>query len=613
MALTSFVEVDPSSHFPIQNLPFGVFKPEPASPARPGVAIGDYVLDLSAVAAAGLFNGPILSNSDCFHQPNLNKFLELGRPAWKEARATLQKLLSSTEPILRDNESLKQKSLIPMSKVEMLVPMAIGDYTDFFSSMHHAKNCGTMFRGPQNAIPPNWFHLPIAYHGRASSIVISGTDITRPRGQGAPSGNSAPYFGPSLKLDFELEMAAVVGPGDELGKPVDVNEAADHIFGLVLMNDWSARDIQAWEYVPLGPFLGKSFGTTVSPWIVTLEALEPFSCDAPKQDPHPLPYLAEKVSKNYDITLEVQLKPAGEKDSSVVTKSNFNHLYWTLTQQLAHHTINGCNLRPGDLLGTGTISGPEPESYGCLLELTWNGQKQLSLNGVTRKFLEDGDEVIITGFSKGNGYNVGLGFSSSSTTTTTTVTYTLRNDQPAPPTSAQIPIQSSETPIPITVHVPQSAAAVKIQSAYRSHLIRNLYKTIAAVHSEADEFQRLIQRQETVDAVRSSEREKLRMNEALMKLLLKLDSVPGVDPAVREARRKVSRRIVGLQEILDAIVQVDVDGFWGCGGGFGRDYWNDVVAEMEEGVCRERGGEEMERFCAEHLGFRCLQRFLSQP
>ncbi|KAM7530837.1 hypothetical protein LguiB_034247 [Lonicera macranthoides] len=409
MGLKSFIDVDSHSHFPIENLPYGVFKPESGSEPRPGVAIGDYVLDLSVIASAGLFDGPLLSNSDCFHKPNLNKFLEMGRPAWKEARAMLQKLLSSSEPALRDNESLRQKALVPMDKVQMLLPIAIGDYTDFFSSMHHAKNCGLMFRGPQNPINPNWFHLPIAYHGRASSIVISGTDIVRPRGQGYPTGGSPPYFGPSRKLDFELEMAAVVGPGNELGKSVDVNKAADHIFGLVLMNDWSARDIQAWEYVPLGPFLGKSFGTTVSPWIVTLDALEPFVCDAPKQNPPPLPYLAEKKSKNYDISLEVRIKPTGQEDSSVVTRSNFNHLYWTITQQLAHHTINGCNLRPGDLLGTGTISGPESDSYGCLLELTWNGEKELSLGGTPRKFLEDGDEVIFTGYCKGKDYNVGFG------------------------------------------------------------------------------------------------------------------------------------------------------------------------------------------------------------
>lgn len=409
MALKSFIEVHPDSHFPIQNLPYGVFKPESQSPPRPGVAIGDYVLDLSEITKAGLFSGPLLKDSDCFLQPTLNKFLALGRPAWKEARATLQKLLSSSEPTLRDDANLREKALVPMHNLQMVVPMEIGDYTDFFASMHHAKNCGTIFRGPQNPIPPNWFHIPIAYHGRASSIVISGTNIIRPRGQGYPSGDSPPYFGPSQKVDFELEMAAIVGPGNELGKPIDVNDAADHIFGVVLMNDWSARDIQAWEYVPLGPFLGKSFGTTVSPWIVTLDALEPFATDAPKQDPKPLPYLAEKISKNYDIALEVQIKPAGQKESCVVTKSNFQNLYWTLTQQLAHHTINGCNLRPGDLLGTGTISGPEQESYGCLLELTWNGQKPLSLNGATRKFLEDGDEVTFTGLCKGDGYNVGFG------------------------------------------------------------------------------------------------------------------------------------------------------------------------------------------------------------
>ncbi|XP_021895255.1 fumarylacetoacetase [Carica papaya] len=409
MALKSFVDVHPNSHFPIQNLPYGAFKPWPSCPARLGVAIGEYVLDLFEITKAGLFNGPILWISDCFLQSNLNKFLAMGRPAWKEARATLQKLLSSDEPSLRDNADLRQRSLHPMNKVEMVLPVEVGDYTDFFSSMHHAKNCGTIFRGPQNPMPQNWFHLPIAYHGRASSIVISGTDIIRPRGQGFPIGNSPPSFGPSMKLDFELEMAAIVGPGNKLGKPIDVNDAADHIFGLVLMNDWSARDIQAWEYVPLGPFLGKSFGTTISPWIVTLDALEPFACDAPKQDPHPLPYLAEKTSKNYDISLEVEIKPAGQDNSCVVTRSNFKNLYWTVTQQVAHHTINGCNLRPGDLLGTGTISGPEQESLGCLLELTWNGQNPLSLNGATRKFLEDGDEVIFTGCCKGDGYNIGFG------------------------------------------------------------------------------------------------------------------------------------------------------------------------------------------------------------
>ncbi|XP_031491169.1 fumarylacetoacetase isoform X2 [Nymphaea colorata] len=409
--MRSFVDVDPDSHFPLENLPFGVFKPADDKEGRPGVAIGNFVLDLSEIAAAGLFSGPILSgNSQCFFQPSLNMFLAMGRPAWKEARMTIQKLLSADEPTLRDDQILRKKSLFPMDQVKMLLPVRVGDYTDFFCSMYHARNCGTIFRGPEHAIPPNWFHLPIAYHGRASSIVISGTDIIRPRGQTHPVGDSHPYFGPSKKMDFELEMASIVGTGNALGTSVNVNEAYDHIFGFVLMNDWSARDIQAWEYQPLGPFLGKSFGTTISPWIVTLEALEPFACDCPKQNPPPLPYLTESRSKNYDIKLEVRLKPAGETQESVVTRSNFCNLYWTATQQLAHHTINGCNLNPGDLLGTGTISGPDPESLGCMLELTWNGQKPLTLqNGSTRSFLEDGDEVTLTGYCQGEGYRVGFG------------------------------------------------------------------------------------------------------------------------------------------------------------------------------------------------------------
>ncbi|KAJ0989745.1 hypothetical protein J5N97_008101 [Dioscorea zingiberensis] len=413
MGLKSFVDVPRDSHFPLENLPFGVFRRGAGEPARPGVAIGDYVLDLAVIASAGLFDGPVLGNhSQCFVQPSLNLFLGLGRPAWKEARLTIQRLLSADEPTLRDNASLREKALLPMSEVEMLLPIVIGDYTDFFSSYYHAKNCGTIFRGPENAVAQNWYNLPIAYHGRASSVVISGTDVIRPRGQGHPIGNSLPYFGPSQKMDFELEMAAIVGPGNELGKPIGVDEAADHIFGLVLMNDWSARDIQAWEYIPLGPFLGKSFATTISPWIVTLDALEPFACAAPKQDPHPLPYLAENKHTNYDINLEVSIKPAGHEHPSVVTKSNFKHLYWTITQQLAHHTINGCNLRPGDLLGTGTISGPDPDSLGCLLELTWNAQKQLTLNGSARKYLEDGDEVTFTGCCKGKDYNKAGSFAS---------------------------------------------------------------------------------------------------------------------------------------------------------------------------------------------------------
>lgn len=409
--LRSFVEVPRDSHFPIQNLPFGVFRRrgQPEDPPRPAVAIGDFALDLAAVSAAGLFDGPVLSGSPCFSQETLNMFLGMGRPAWKEARATLQKILSADEPVLRDNEALRKSCLVPMSDAEMLLPITVGDYTDFFCSVHHARNCGFIFRGPQTPVNPNWFHLPVGYHGRASSVIVSGTDIIRPRGQSHPIGSSQPSFGPSQKLDFELEMAAIVGPGNELGKPIGIDDAEDHIFGLVVMNDWSARDIQAWETIPLGPFLGKSFSTSVSPWIVTLDALKPFACEAPKQEPEPLPYLAEKNHINYDIPLEAWIKPKEQSDPSVVTKTNFRHMYWTVTQQLAHHTVNGCNLRPGDMFATGTLSGPEPDSLGCLLEITWNGKKEIPVGNSIRKFLEDGDEVILTACCKGEDYNVGFG------------------------------------------------------------------------------------------------------------------------------------------------------------------------------------------------------------
>ncbi|KAH9300746.1 hypothetical protein KI387_012329, partial [Taxus chinensis] len=395
--MKSFIPIDAESHFSLQNLPYGVFRPSSGEVARPGVAIGDYVLDLSAICRAGIFNGPLLKGTDCFLQASLNSFMEMGRPAWKEARATIQKLLSVDEPTLRDNAELRRKALFRMSQVQMMLPAVIGDYTDFFSSKYHTQNCIAILYGPEAPIPPNWLNLPVAYHGRASSVVISGTDIVRPRGQMHPAGKPLPGFGPSAKLDFELEIAAIVGPGNELGQAVDVDDATDHVFGLVLMNDWSARDIQAWESLPLGPFLGKSFGTTISPWIITLEALEPFSCEAHVQDPPPLPYLAGKRSRSFDIPLEVAINPAEEDKAFVVCSSNFNHLYWTIEQQIAHHTINGCNLRSGDLLGSGTISGPKPENVGCLLELTCDGKKQLKVgNNLTRTFLEDGDEVILT-------------------------------------------------------------------------------------------------------------------------------------------------------------------------------------------------------------------------
>ncbi|KAL8153713.1 hypothetical protein V2J09_011473 [Rumex salicifolius] len=407
--MKSFIEVSPDSHFSIHNLPYGIFKPSPTKDPRPGVAIGDYIIDLLELDRNGLFDGPILCDAGCFKQTTLNKFISMGRPAWTEARECLQNLLSVDTPWLRDNHHLQGRAVVPMSQVEMLLPVEIGDYTDFYASPYHAKNCTSIVHDADKPLNENWLSLPVAYHGRASSVVPSGTDIVRPKGQGAPAGNSPPYFGPSLKLDFELEMGAIVGTGNELGKPININDAKDHIFGLVLLNDWSARDIQRWEMVPLGPFLGKSFATSISPWVVTLDALEPFACDIPEQNPSPLPYLTDKVRRNYDISLEVSIKPAGEKASTVVTKSNFKHLYWTLSQQLAHHTVNGCNLRTGDLLGTGTLSGPTPESMGCLFEKTWGGQKSININGKKKIYLEDGDEVTLTGVCKGNGYNVGFG------------------------------------------------------------------------------------------------------------------------------------------------------------------------------------------------------------
>ncbi|KAI5064935.1 hypothetical protein GOP47_0019630 [Adiantum capillus-veneris] len=409
---TCIVPVPADSPFSIHNLPYGVFRPSASAAPRPGIAIGDHVLDLSAIATAGLFNGPLLSSSCCFSETTLNSFMAMGRPAWKEARATVQQLLSGEVPTLQDNSDLKKRALIPMNEVKMEVPAAIGDYTDFFCSEHHTKNCSKIFRG-EFALPPNWLHLPVAYHGRASSVVVSGTDITRPMGQSfppTPDGKTPPYFGPSRRLDYELEMAFFVGPGCELGDRVTIENAYDHIFGLVLMNDWSARDIQFWEAQPLGPFLGKSFGTSISPWIVTLEALEPFKCDAPKQDPPCLPYLTEPFRFTFDIPLEVAIKPVGDEKKSVTCRTNFKYLYWTMAQQLTHHTINGCNLRTGDLLASGTISGPDRDSLACLLEQTSNGQEEFTLeHGGVRKYLEDGDEVIFSGCCKGDGFTVGFG------------------------------------------------------------------------------------------------------------------------------------------------------------------------------------------------------------
>jgi len=418
MPLQSFIEVAPESHFPIQNLPFGIFKPKQGAP-RVGAAIGDLVLDLSILEELGHFGSPefqepVLSgrrmDRHVFAQNSLNAFLALGRPAWRKAREMIQHLLSAETPALRDDAKLRARVFHAQKDVVMQLPARIGNYTDFYSSYHHAHNVGTMLRGPENALMPNWKWLPVAYHGRASSIVISGTDVRRPSGQIKLPDASAPVFGPTKSLDYELEMAFLIGPGNLLGDPVPIDRAFDHIFGFVLMNDWSARDVQAWEYQPLGPFLAKNFSTSISPWVVTLEALEPFRKSLPPQDPEPLPYLRQKNDSTFDMHLEAHLKTSSMDAPHIVTRTNFQNLYWSVAQQLAHHTVNGCNLESGDLLASGTISGPTEESRGCMLELTWRGANPLKLpNGETRKWLEDGDTPGITGWCEGDGYRVGFG------------------------------------------------------------------------------------------------------------------------------------------------------------------------------------------------------------
>ncbi len=408
--LRAFIPVAPDSHFPIQNLPYGVFRPRAGGPPRLGVAIGEMILDLRVLEDAGFFNGPELMGKRVFQSPTLNAFMALGRAAWREARQTISHVLNADTPTLRDNATLRDAALIPQSSAEMLLPAAIGNYTDFYSSREHATNVGTIFRGPENALMPNWLHIPIGYHGRASSVIVSSTNLHRPLGQTKPADAPTPLFGPSRSLDFELEVGFFIGPGNTLGQPIPIEEAADHIFGLVLVNDWSARDIQQWEYQPLGPFLAKNFGTSISPWVVTLDALEPFRVNAPPQDPVPLPYLRGGPGASYDIHLEVWLQGEAMPTPHRLSATNFKHLYWSMAQQLAHHTITGCNLQPGDLLASGTISGPTPGARGSLLELAWRGTQPLQFpNGETRSWLQDGDELTLTGWCAGVGYRVGFG------------------------------------------------------------------------------------------------------------------------------------------------------------------------------------------------------------
>ncbi|MFZ1807104.1 MAG: fumarylacetoacetase [Cyclobacteriaceae bacterium] len=404
--LKSWVEVPTGSDFPIQNLPFGIFKTRNLA-AVAGVAIGNHVLDLVYLYEKGFFDGLGLPPG-IFNQEYLNPFIGLGRKKCGEVRERISELLRSDNDELQKNVAAREQALIPMEEVEMRMPILVPNYTDFYSSEEHATNVGTMFRDPKNALLPNWKHLPVGYHGRASSIVVSGTSIHRPKGQIKPPDSDAPVFSPCKKLDFELEMAFITCTNTLLGSSVSTKDAEDNIFGMVLFNDWSARDMQTWEYVPLGPFLAKNFASTISPWIVTMDALEPFRVDGPKQNPKVLPYLTYEGKKNYDIGLEVVF---GEgKNETVISKSNFKYMYWNMSQQLAHHTVNGCNLQVGDMYGSGTISGPEKGSYGSMLEITWNGKDPVKLNdGSERKFIEDGDTVTLRGAAEKDGVRIGFG------------------------------------------------------------------------------------------------------------------------------------------------------------------------------------------------------------
>ena len=405
MQKTSWVRGTEHSDFSIYNLPFGIFSTDTDPHPRVGIAIGEQVVSLTALARTGLLNDT-LSDYTVFNQPVLNNFIALGKPVTNAVRLRVQELLEA------GNEELKPHTddvLVPMSRVSMHLPLHIGDYTDFYSSQEHATNVGTMFRGKDNALMPNWKHLPVAYHGRSSSIVVSGTEIRRPKGQTKGPDDELPSYGPSKAMDFELEMGFVIGKNSAMGKPISTGEAEEYIFGFFLFNDWSARDIQRWEYVPLGPFLGKNFASAVSPWIVTLEALEPFRVAGPEQEPAVLPYLEYEGNKAFDIQLEVQLQPEGGKPESIC-RSNFKYLYWNIAQQLAHHTVNGCNVRVGDVMASGTISGKDPGSYGSMLELTWAGKNPLKLaDGTERKYLNDTDTVIMKGYAEANGMRVGFG------------------------------------------------------------------------------------------------------------------------------------------------------------------------------------------------------------
>ena len=394
------IDIPQQSDFSIHNIPFGIFSTAERS-ARVGVAIGDHILDLVAVAELGVFK----FDTTVLSQSTLNAFIALGKGVTSRVRTNIQQWIQDNQSPLAGKSEL----FVKQAYAQMHLPVQVGDYTDFYSSIEHATNVGMMFRDPENALLPNWRHIPVGYHGRASSIIASGHNIHRPKGQVLPKGESQPVYKASGRLDFELETAFIIGKSTEVGDSVDIADARDYIFGVVLFNDWSARDIQKWEYVPLGPFLGKSFASSISPWIVTLEALEPFKVAGPKQEPDVLPYLQTDRNNNYDVNLEVGITPQGA-DEQIVCRSNFKYMYWSMLQQLAHHTVNGCNVNVGDMMGSGTISGKDENSYGSMLEISWAGSKPVQMNdGSTRAFINDHDTVTMRGFAEKDGVRVGFG------------------------------------------------------------------------------------------------------------------------------------------------------------------------------------------------------------
>lgn len=407
--LKSFIDVAQDSDFPIQNLPYGVFSESPKAQRRVGVALGEWVVDLAALEAHGFLN--LKQGETYFNQATLNKFIESGKANWSKVRTELQYLLSAQNAELRDNDELRKQVFFKQADVTLHLPVHVPGYTDFYSSKEHATNVGCMFRDPKNALLANWSELPVGYNGRASSVIVSGTDIVRPSGQIKLPTADRPQFSACRKLDFELETGFIIGKANALGEPISVENAWDHIFGMVLFNDWSARDLQQWEYVPLGPFNAKTFASSISPWIVTLEALEPFKTHSPVQEPQPLAYLREDHSNNsYDIHLSVEIQAQESTQTDVICETNFKYMYWSMAQQLAHHTIAGCNVQVGDLMGSGTISGPTENSYGSLLEITWNATKPLTLaNGEQRTFIQDGDTLTMKGFCEKDGLRVGFG------------------------------------------------------------------------------------------------------------------------------------------------------------------------------------------------------------